>query len=236
LRMKLEEVALLRALQESAADTLQKGLTGVQTARTELSQAISNRTELPKRYLSDPKQIQSLINSSETLEGFASGLAGINTGTTVDDPIRDFQTAKGTLQLPVAGTLLRGFNEADAAGIRRPGILIATRPLSLVNNPWPATLRYRGPLLDYGNVMILEPESNTLLVLAGLDQVYGEVGEVLPPDSALGFMGGATPDPDTFLLNTSNGTGSEQTETLYIELRVGGSPVDPANWFAETKE
>jgi septal ring factor EnvC (AmiA/AmiB activator) len=236
LRIKLEEVALLRALQESAADSLQQGLTGVQTARTELSQAISNRTDLPSRYLSDPKQIQSLITSSETLEGFASGLAGIDTGTIVDDPIRDFQAAEGPLQLPVAGTLLRGFNEADAAGIRRPGILIATRPLSLVNNPWPATLRYRGPLLDYGNVMILEPESNTLLVLAGLDQVYGEVGQVVPPGSALGFMGGATPDPDTFLLNTGDGTGSEQTETLYIELRVGGLPVDPAIWFAETRE
>ena len=84
--------------------------------------------------------------------------------------------------------------------------------------------------------MILEPESNTLLVLAGLDQVYGEVGQVVPPGSALGFMGGATPDPDTFLLNTGDGTGSEQTETLYIELRVGGLPVDPAIWFAETRE
>lgn len=236
LRAKLEEVALLRALQESAADTLLLGLSGVQQARTDLSQAISNRTDLPKRFLSDPIKIQSLIDSAETLEGFASGLAGMDVGNTVADPIRDFQAAKGTLPLPVSGTLLRRFNEPDAAGIRRSGILIATRPLALVTAPWPATLRYSGPLLDYGNVMILEPEANTLMVLAGLDQVYGEVGQVVGPGAALGLMGGAAPGPDTILLDTSIVTGSEQTETLYIELRTGAEPVDPAEWFVETKE
>jgi len=236
LRGKLEEVALLRALQESAADTLQKGLVGVQQARTELSQAISNRTELPQRFLSDPAQLQSLIDSAETLEGFASGLAGIDTGDSVADPVRDFRAARGMLPLPVSGTLLRKFNEPDAAGVKRPGLLLATRPQSLVSAPWPATLRYRGPLLDYGNVMILEPDAGVLLVLAGLDQVFGEVGQVLPPGAPLGMMGGANPDPDRFFQNAVNGAGSEQTETLYIELRLGGEPVDPASWFAQTKE
>ena len=236
LRLKLEEVALLRALQEGAADTLQKGLVGVQQARTELSQAISNRTELPQRFLSDPAQLQSLINSAETLEGFASGLGGMTTGNVVADPIRDFQAARGTLPLPVSGTLLRKFNEPDAAGIKRPGLLVATRPLALVSAPWPVTLRYSGPLLDYGNVMILEPDAGVLLVLAGLDQVYGEVGQVLPPGSALGLMGGASPDPDRFFQTAVDGAGSERTETLYIELRIGAKPVNPADWFIETKE
>ncbi|MGR3292030.1 MAG: murein hydrolase activator EnvC family protein, partial [Paracoccaceae bacterium] len=77
LRIRLEEVALLRALQESAAETLQQGLTGVQKARTELSQAISNRTDLPKRFLTDPSSLQSLIDSAETLDGFASGLVSL---------------------------------------------------------------------------------------------------------------------------------------------------------------
>jgi murein hydrolase activator len=236
LRAKLKEVALLRALQESAADTLQQGLAGVQQARTDLSQAISNRTDLPKRYLSDPAQLQSLIDSAETLDGFASGLAGVDVGATVTDPVHDFQAARGTLPLPVAGTVLRRFNEPDAAGVKRPGLLLATRPLALVTTPWAATLRYRGPLLDYGNVIILEPDAGVLLVLAGLDQVYGEVGQVLPPNAPLGLMGGASPDADRFFQNAVNGAGSEQTETLYMELRVGAQPVDPANWFAQTKE
>src|SRR6056297_213915 len=48
LRAALEEVALLRGLQESAVSTLENGLQGAQRARTALSQAVSNRTDLPK--------------------------------------------------------------------------------------------------------------------------------------------------------------------------------------------
>ena len=239
LRTKLEEVALLRALQESAAETLQKGLSGVQTARTELSQAISNRTDLPQRYLSDPQKLQSLIDSAETLESFATGLSEIDMSDLADavpDPVQDFRSAKGDLPLPVPGTILRSFREPDAAGIKRPGLLFATRPLSLVTTPWAATLRFRGPFLDYGNVVILEPDTDTLLILAGLDQVFGEVGQVLPPGTPVGLMGGATPDSDSFFQNAVNGGGSEQSETLYMELRVGEKPVDPTPWFAQTRE
>jgi septal ring factor EnvC (AmiA/AmiB activator) len=236
LRQKLEELVLLRTLQQSAADTMDQGLQGVQRARTELSKAVSNRTDLPVRFLSDPADLQRLIDSAETLEGFASGLSGMAVGVDPSDAVRDFSAAKGTLPLPVSGTVLRHWGEADAAGVKRPGWLIVTRPLTLVTAPWPATIRYIGPLLDYGNVIILEPDAGTLMVLAGLEEVYGELGQVVPAGTPLGLMGGVEPDKDRFLLNAMNGSGSEQTETLYMELRLGTEPVDPAEWFAETKE
>ncbi len=236
LRARLEEVSLLRGLQASAADRLEKGLEGVQTARTELSQAISNRTDLPVRFLADPAEIRQLIEDNETLQGFASGLAGMDIGAEPDDAVRDFASAKGSLPLPVSGTLLRGAGEADAAEVERPGIVLATRPLALVTAPWPATIRYLGPFLDYGYVIILEPDAGTLMIMAGLAELYGQTGQVVPAGAPLGMMGGAEPGTDTFLLDAANGTGSGQTETLYIELRLGDEPVDPAAWFAEIKE
>ena len=166
------------------------------------------------------------------LEGFASGLVDIDEDNRLQIELPDFETAKGTLPLPVNGTLLRRFNEADAAGLRRPGLLLATRPLSIVTTPWPATIRYRGPLLDYGNVMILEPSHGYLLVLTGLNHVYGEVGEVLPAGAPVGLMGGAAPNNSDFLSLSGDGSGSARTETLYIEVRHGKKPVDPEQWFA----
>ena len=236
LRLRLEEVAVLRTLQENAVSILQQGLSDVQRARTELSLAISNRTDLPQRFLSDPTALQGLINSAETLDGFASGLADIEYSNGVPEVFEEFSGSLGRLQLPVSGRLLRQYNEADAAGVRRPGMLIATQQFALVTNPWPATLRYAGPLLDYGNVMILEPEAGVLMILAGLDQVFGETGQVLAVQTALGLMGGKNPDPDGIFNTSSPGAGSEASETLYIELRVDGQPVDPAIWFAQTKE
>ncbi|MGC9370669.1 MAG: murein hydrolase activator EnvC family protein [Paracoccaceae bacterium] len=235
LRADLEEVSLLRALQESAAGTLAAGLAGAQLARTELSQAVSDRTDLPRRFTADPEKLRQLLQSADTLEGFAGGLAGLG-GAEEANPLPPFEALRGRLPLPVQGTVLRWMGEADAAGVARPGLLIATRPRALVTAPAPATIRYRGPLLDYGNVMILEPAAAYLLVLAGLAEVYGEVGEVLPAGAPVGLMGGEMPETAAILAEVSDGGGAARPETLYMELRQGNAPVDPAGWFNVTKD
>jgi septal ring factor EnvC (AmiA/AmiB activator) len=86
-------------------------------------------------------------------------------------------------------------------------------------------------LLDYGNVIILEPQAGILLVLAGLDVVYGETGQVLPGGSPVGLMGGPAPATDLASSGSLQETGAEHSETLYIEVREDNSPVDPARWF-----
>lgn len=234
LKESLQEVAEIRGMQKAAEKTLKDGLEGVQRARTELSQAVSQRRDLPKRFVTDESAMQALVNSTDSLGSFAGGLMS----ATVDDPsvnvdIPDITAARGTLQLPVLGRVIRTFNEADAAGVHRPGWVIATRPLTLVTTPWPATIRYLGPLLDYGQVAILEPSKGMMLVLAGLGQLFGEVGQVLPKGSPVGLMGGSSAAADQgFLISASQGAGAEASETLYMELRWNGAPVDPADWFA----
>ncbi|MBD3764677.1 MAG: peptidase M23, partial [Rhodobacterales bacterium] len=175
LRAELTEVQDLRLLQAGAARTLQDGLAAAQAARTALSQAMADRTDLPRRFTDDPEALKALLQAADTLDAFAAGLAPVPGA----DTIRDFAAAQGELPLPVLGTLLRAPGEADAAGIRRPGVILATRPGALVTAPWPGTIRYLGPLLDYGNVIVLEPGEGYLLVLAGLGTVYGAVGEVV---------------------------------------------------------
>lgn len=231
LRDKLQEVNVLRALQQSAADRLQDGLDGAQDARTALSQAIADRTDLPKRFNADPVKTALLIASTETLEGFASGLSQIAVDEETPGTLPDVTDRKGELPLPVTGRILRRAGEADAAGIVRPGIVVATRPRALVSTPTAATLRYTGPLLDYGNVTILEPQAGILLVLAGLDVVYGQAGQVLPAGSPVGLMGGIDPDPGALLPRDGQETATGQTETLYIEVREDNRSVNPAEWF-----
>ena len=233
LRTDLEEMRDLKGLQTAAGETLGEGLRVAQEARTVLSQAISDRTDLPKRFTEDPEVLRGLLESADTLDAFAGGLS-LNEAE--NGGMEDFASAKGTLPLPVLGTVLRRAGEADAAGVRRPGLLLATRPRALVTAPWAATIRYRGPLLDYGNVMILEPGGGYLLILAGLETVYGEVGEVVASGAPLGLMGGGEPGVTEFLVSVQDGGGARDTETLYMELRQGTEPVDPAEWFAATGE
>ncbi|MET4101620.1 septal ring factor EnvC (AmiA/AmiB activator) [Roseovarius sp. MBR-78] len=243
LRAKVQDIAVLRALQQSAASTLEEGLRGVQEARVRLSQAIAARGDLPRRFTEDPIQTALLIASAETLEGFASGLSNIAVGE-VAGSLPDIGPRKGSLPLPVEGVILHRAGEADAAGITRPGIVLAARPRALVTTPVPATLRYRGPLLDYGNVIILEPQAGILMVFAGLDTVYGRIGEVLPGGSPVGLMGGAGDGRDLLAAAETgsgdgaggNDRGAGREQTLYIEVRKDNSPVDPLAWFATDKE
>lgn len=213
LRERLVELRQLVQVQDEARAMLQQGMNAAQAARTELSQAISDRTDLPRRFTEDPAALAALVASADTLAQLADGLRLLDEGQ------GRFADRMGALPLPVLGQILRLPGEADAAGVRRPGLALATRPAALVTSPAAATIRYLGPLRDYGNVMILEPGDGYLMVLSGFGAVYGQVGQVVAPGAPLGLMGGAP------------GAGDGETETLYLEVRRGTEPQDPRDWF-----
>lgn len=230
LRAQLEELAALRAVQDMALRDLSDALERAQDARTQLSQAIAERRMLPENFLSDDVAMTQLVDSVDSLDTLSALLA--QSPPAASPELLDFISARGALPLPVLGTQLRAFGEADAAGVARPGLVYATRAGALVTAPWPASVRYAGPLLDYGNVIILEPEAGYLLVLAGLDTVYVNTGVVIPAAGPLGLMpGGAESDTEELIVATLQGSGAALSETLYMELRENGVPVDPAEWF-----
>ncbi|WP_170394665.1 murein hydrolase activator EnvC family protein [Ruegeria arenilitoris] len=231
----LQEVQTLRQLQQSAADTLTEGLTGVQTARTKLSTAIADRTDLPVRFVEDPVRTAILISSTETLEGFASGLSEISEGE-IAETNADISQRKGEVALPAQGVVLHRAGDTDAAGVKRPGVVVGTRPRAIVTSPTAATIRYRGPLLDLGNLVILEPQPGLLFVFSGLQEVYGDPGQVIPEGTPVGLMPGETPEIGAILSTSSDGTGTDRSETLYIEVRQDNSPVDPESWFRTSKD
>ena len=231
LRGQLDELVGLRKLQKDAEGALQEGLMGAQSARIALSTAISERTDLPIRFASDPIKVQIMADNSKTLNFFANGLSDIPIEG-IEDVRKTFLENKGRIPLPIQGALLRGFNETDAAGIKRPGVVITARPLSLITAPTPATIRFAGSFLDYGKVIILEPEPGFLIVIAGLDQIYGEFGQIVNSGDPIGLLGGNQPQTQDFLIEASEGGGTIGQESLYIEIRKDGEPVDPTDWFA----
>lgn len=230
LRQELAELQTLQALQSVSTDRLAEGLAEVQTARAALNQAIADRTALPKRFTADPVREAILLSSADTLDAFAAGLDQISAAGIPATPaaLPDMQ---GDLPLPVQGRLLYAAGARDAAGIARPGIIVATRPQALVTSPVAATLRYVGPLLDFGQVVILEPQTEVLFVLAGLDTVYGETGDMVSAGGPLGLMGDGRQKNGNRLSTDGDHTGADRSETLYIEVRQDNTPEDPSLWF-----
>lgn len=233
LQSDLNEIATVRELQVSAAEMLGKGLASVQEARRLLASAVTDRSTMPVRFGEAPEELQQLKDAAQSLDQFADGIDAMETD--IGAPMEDFAAAQGSLRLPVVGTVRRPYDEPDAAGVRRPGWVIAAPPASLVTTPWPATIRYRGPLLDYGNVMIVEPARDYLLIFAGMSQVFGEVGDVLKKGDPVGMMGGKEAPAQEFgaqfVNDAAKGGDAGREETLYLEMRKGTETLDPADWF-----
>lgn len=229
----LDEIATVRELQSNAAGMLGSGLASVQEARRLLSSAVTDRSSMPLRYSEDPEELSALREAAQSLDDFANGIAKMEKD--IGAPMDDFESAQGSLRLPAIGTILRPYNEPDAASVKRPGWVIATAPAALVQTPWPATIRYRGPFLDYGNVMIVEPARGYLMIFAGLSQVFGEVGDVLKAGDPVGLMGGAEAPAQEFgsqfVADAARGNQAGRSESLYLELRRGNETLDPADWF-----
>ncbi len=228
---KLAQIAKLHSIQDELIGHLEQGLIYAQEARVELSSSISSRSSMPKRFVMNDERMASLIESANSFEDFAASLAILDTIDAVPEA-QDVARFKGRWKLPLNGQFIRKYNETDAAGVTRPGWVLAARKQSLVLAPWSSTIRYKGPLLDYGNVIVLEPGKDVLLVIAGLEEVYGEIGEVVSEAQVVGKMGGSLPELSEFVQSSEEGTGDLLTETLYIEIREGGHSVDPAGWFS----
>ena len=89
-------------------------------------------------------------------------------------------------------------------------------------------------------MVILEPQSDTLFVFAGLDVTYGATGQVIAEGTPLGLMGGLSAENGTTSQASAStdgdGAGNGRTETLYIEVRQQNVPQDPASWFRTDKD
>lgn len=219
LQRELDAVRALRDQRIAATDLLRDGLDFAQTARASLGRAISERQDLPRRFVEDPEQTAQRVAAAETLAALANELAGL--GAPEDATLE----AAANLPLPVAGFISTG-----TPG--RPGITIAAAPRALVTSPVRATILYQGPLLDYGNVIILEPVEEVLFVIAGMAEAFGSPGEIIDIGAPLGLMGGEVGMDDANLIaNTGIGAGQD-AQPLYLEVRGRQGPINPDAWFA----
>jgi septal ring factor EnvC (AmiA/AmiB activator) len=220
---ELDALAAARELHAKGSADLAEGVGALNAARAELIAEVVKRGAEPEPV---SPALTMLARDSETLTALAEALA--EAGGEAPAPAG----AEEPMRWPVRGTLLRHFREADAAGVHRPGILIEAPPLSLVSAPADAIVRYAGPFLDYGYVVVLEPEAGTMVVLAGLGQVQVQTGAAVRRGEPLGLLGARSPDVEEYVMIAETDAGAGASETLYIEVRQGQGPVDPEPLFA----
>jgi murein DD-endopeptidase MepM/ murein hydrolase activator NlpD len=220
----LRAVETARALQQGGLSDLAAGLVALETARGALAQ----RMPAPAPGGPEDPALVAAVRGSDTLTALAAALAPPDGGA---EPA---EVPAGALLRPVPGRLLLGFNQPDAGGVRRPGIVVGAPSLSLVAAPAAGTVRYAGPFLEFGYVVVVETSPGTLVALAGLARLGTATGAEVERGELLGVLGGRNLAVEEYVMLPHAETGAGALETLYIEVRHGRGPVDPEPLFGGT--
>ena len=110
----------------------------------------------------------------------------------------------------------RGFGSATDAGPAR-GVSFATAPNARVVSPCGGQIVFSGPFRSFGLLLIVDCGHDSHVVMAGFARLDGRVGQSVRAGEPVGVM----PPWDPAQL-------AQPAPSLYVELRQGGHPVDPA--------
>lgn len=165
------------------------------------------------------KDLGSLVNSLEKArtEALSIGLPRRKPTppgkSQASKPLAPIATAKGGLRLPVTGSLVGKYGDRRGVNNTLKGMEIAAIPGAVVTAPFDGEVLFTGKFLDYGNIVILRHSEKYHTLLAGLNRIQAERGQVISRGAPVGMMG----------------QGKENK--LYVEFRQNGKPINPQAWY-----
>jgi septal ring factor EnvC (AmiA/AmiB activator) len=221
----LDEARAVDAAQGALQSDMRAALAQLQTARAAQTEAL--RAEAGSRAPLDAATRAALANAPGTLEGFAKLLSAAPLPAGAAPRI-----APGGLPLPMVGRITHRWQDADGDGPPLPGMRISAPGWAQISAPLDGTIRFAGPLEGYGLVAILEPAPGRLLILAGMATLLREAGDPVRAGEPIGQLGASSPSAPEFLIEAAATGGAISEQSLYLEVREGGEPVDPSLWFA----
>ncbi|MBO7098204.1 MAG: peptidoglycan DD-metalloendopeptidase family protein [Alphaproteobacteria bacterium] len=121
--------------------------------------------------------------------------------------------ATGQFVRPVRGELLTSYGQELSKGVTSKGVVFKTRPNAQVVAPYDGTVVFSGPFKGYGNLIIISHNSDVVSLIAGMQSVDTENGQMLLAGEPVGLM----PDSDT--------------AKLYMEIRKNKKPINPLPWL-----
>lgn len=169
-------------------------------------------------------------------DGRTSGARG--GGATVTNQIASFglthtlplEQLRGRLKWPANGRVAARFGTPDTSGGHHQGIYLETLPGAAVISPCDGKIMFAGPFRGYGQMLIISAKGGYHVLLAGLTNIDGVVGQVVLTGEPLGRMGRPASAA------AAGGLSGPGGQKLYIEFRRNDAPIDPLPWFQALKE
>ncbi len=222
LRATLDEITAVKAAQTRGRDALGAGIAERARLGDLLTESIRAQAAASGEAAPGASLVAALRDSA-TLEELSAALPRAAAANAA---------ARGSLAPPLSeAEVVLGFREPDGAGARRPGVLLGALPHAPVWSPATGFVRYAGPFLDYGRIVVLDADSGARVVVAGLPDVMVRTGDRIQRGALIGALGGRSLNLEEHLALSSGITRAGAAETLYVEVDDGQGPVDPGHWF-----
>lgn len=117
--------------------------------------------------------------------------------------------------LPVEGQITSGYGMAHTMNPDGVGTVFKTRPGARVLSPVSGQVVFSGPFRLYQQIIILKHHQNYYTLLAGIDRVDVEVGQMVEAGEPIGLM-----------------SFNHEAPSLYLELRLRDHPINPKAWLS----
>ncbi len=212
-----------------------------------LSLKIEQQTDIEKTMAADQRRIDELAKRATTLKALIQGLesesdlaiAGLpgsadQSDAEIGDEIRAqrtallrFSDAKGSLKMPVSGSVLLKYGAPTPDGDESLGVTLGTRANAQVIAPFDGRIVFAGPFMDYEQLLLIEAGEGYHILLTGMARIYGNVGDRLLAGEPVGKM--------RAIPNDSTAEANELAPQLYLELRKNGDPINPMPWLASNE-
>lgn len=194
-------------------------LKGSETLRRRTRQARQRTTARMSSLVSRSRSLRELMESLERPRAkppTAPPPAKRRTSAARKVPNVPFSKARGRVQLPARGRIVRRFGQRGGTAAFGRGIVIKTRPGAQVVAPFYGRVVFAGRFRDYGVILILEHSEGYHTLLAGMARLTVAENRTLVRGEPVGTM-------------SSSQSGRTR---LYLEIRRKGNPINPLPWLA----
>lgn len=201
-----------------------------------LDEMTARRDTLMRTAEAEQTRLNALATQAKDLRGLLNALAkgavialprpkpsvsGVTETASLPRPL-SFAALRGKLKRPVIGEISQTYRAKPSSGAKNRGLVFTTRAGAQVVTPCDGTIAFAGPYLGYGQLLIIAAGDGYHVLLSGMSQIDGVVGQRLLAGEPVGQMGEDT------------GASSHGVRELYIEIRRNGEPVDPLPWLAKS--
>ena len=222
LKQDMRTLASLKTRAGNQQTILEKEKARLADEQAALRRDIVERQKLHKQLTSDHEKtearVAALSRQATSLQDLLNRLAKESRKKPSALPSQSFAKAKGAMQRPVSGNVLHQFGDKKNENETWRGMVLRARPKGTVTTPYEGEVAFAGTFRDYGRMVLIRHGNGYISLLAGLGNIDVSLNQFLRRGEPVGTMPN-TPTPE-----------------LYVELREGSKPIDPADWFANVSK